>query len=54
MKEALVQKLLAERFQFKSHWEIQERPVYALTVAKGRAEATYSRPDVKHGSGWGH
>jgi uncharacterized protein (TIGR03435 family) len=34
MKEALVQKLLADRFQFKSHWEERELPVYALTVAK--------------------
>lgn len=51
VKEALVQKLLAERFQFKSHWEERERPVYALTVAKGGLKLQPAA-DVNHGSSW--
>lgn len=37
-EEALVQNLLAERFQFRYHWEQRELPVYALVVAKGGAK----------------
>lgn len=51
MKEAMVQKLLAERFQFKSHWEERELPVYALTVAKGGLKLQPA-VDVKHSSQW--
>ncbi len=52
MKDALVQKLLAERFQFKFHWEERELPVYALTVAKGGPKLQPAA-DVKRGSQWG-
>lgn len=51
MKEAMVQKLLAERFQFKSHWEQRELPVYAITVAKGGLKLQPAQ-DVKHRSQW--
>ena len=51
MKEAVVQKLLAERFQFRSHWEMQERPVYALTVAKGGSKLQPTT-NVKRGISW--
>ncbi len=33
--EPLIQNLLAERLQFRYHWELRELPAYALTVAKG-------------------
>jgi len=51
MKKAMVQKLLAERFQFKSHWEERELPVYALVLAKGGLKLQPAA-DVDHGSGW--
>jgi uncharacterized protein (TIGR03435 family) len=51
MKEAMVQRLLAERFQFKSHWEQREMPVYALVVAKGGLKLQPAA-DLTHGSHW--
>lgn len=30
----MVQRMLAERFQFKAHWEKREMPVYLLTMAR--------------------
>jgi uncharacterized protein (TIGR03435 family) len=35
MQGPMLQIILEDRFQLKTHWEIGERPVYALTVAKG-------------------
>jgi uncharacterized protein (TIGR03435 family) len=32
---SLVQKLLVDRLQLKTHWEEREQPVFALVVAKG-------------------
>jgi uncharacterized protein (TIGR03435 family) len=51
LKEALVQQLLADRFQFKSHWEDREQPVYALAVAKGGPKLPVA-PDTKPGFGY--
>ncbi|HWB32502.1 MAG TPA: TIGR03435 family protein [Acidobacteriaceae bacterium] len=51
MKETLVQKLLAERFQFKFHWEQRELPVYALTSAKGGPKLKPAA-DAKRGPQW--
>jgi uncharacterized protein (TIGR03435 family) len=33
--QPLMQQLLAERFQFKAHWETREVPIYVLVLAKG-------------------
>ena len=35
MQGPMLQVILEDRFQLKVHWETGERPVYALTVAKG-------------------
>ena len=35
MQGPMLQIILEDRFQLKTHWETGERPVYALTVAKG-------------------
>ena len=43
--EPLIQDLLAERLQFKYHWEQRELPVYALTVAKGGPKLQAAHPD---------
>ena len=41
---AMLQALLAERFKFAAHYEMQERPVYALVVA--RADGRLG-PDIR-------
>jgi uncharacterized protein (TIGR03435 family) len=33
-KQLMVQALLADRFQLKTHWETRQLPIYALVVAK--------------------
>jgi uncharacterized protein (TIGR03435 family) len=45
----LVQRLLVDRFQMKTHWEEREQPVYALVIAKGGSKL---KPvaDAQHGS----
>ncbi|HEV2644864.1 MAG TPA: TIGR03435 family protein [Acidobacteriaceae bacterium] len=47
--EAMVQRLLVDRFQMKTHWEESEQPVFALVVAKGGSKL---RPatDAQRGS----
>jgi len=51
----MVQKLLADRFQFTFHREKIELPVYALTVAKGGPKLTVNdtNPDGNPGYGGG-
>lgn len=39
---SIVRKLLADRFQFKTHMDKRELPVYVLTVAKGGPKMTRS------------
>jgi uncharacterized protein (TIGR03435 family) len=41
----IIQKLLADRFQFKFHREKRELPVYAITVVKTGAKVTKSQSD---------
>lgn len=31
----MLQALLIDRFELKAHWEVQERPIYRMTVDKG-------------------
>lgn len=47
----MVQALLAERFQLKVHHETRDLRVVALTVAKGGAKLTESKPDSQSASG---
>jgi uncharacterized protein (TIGR03435 family) len=53
-KELMMQSLLADRFQFKAHFEAREMPVYELTIAKGgsklRDSADPTKPRVSVGS----
>ena len=51
VKDAMVQKLLADRFQLKWHWEDREQPVYALIVAKSGAKMQPAA-DINRGSQW--
>jgi uncharacterized protein (TIGR03435 family) len=51
VKQAVVQKLLADRFQLKTHWEDREQSVYEIVVAKGGAKLQ-PVADVKRGFGW--
>jgi uncharacterized protein (TIGR03435 family) len=54
-KQAMMQKLLAERFQLTMHFETRELPVYALVVAKGGAKLQTSDEQYTSGwSGWTH
>jgi len=48
--QALFQRLLADRFQLKTHWEEREQPVYALSIAKGGSKLN-TAADTQHGSG---
>ena len=41
-KYAMIQKLLADRFQLTFHYEKRELPIYAITVAKGGPKLTPS------------
>ncbi len=58
--QAMVRKLLAERFGLKLHREQREMAVFALTVAKGGPKMTLDTSDPDglpdqhggHGSGW--
>jgi uncharacterized protein (TIGR03435 family) len=41
----LIRSLLADRFQFRFHYETKEAPVFALTVAKSGLKMQPTRPD---------
>lgn len=49
----MIQKLLADRFQLKFHFEKRELPVYAVRLAKGGAKLTPSQDDPRGIPGWG-
>jgi len=48
----MIQKLLADRFQLKFHFEKRELPVYAIRIAKNGAKITQSQDDPKGIPGW--
>lgn len=41
----MMQTLLTERFKVAAHWETRQLPVYALTIASGKAKLKPSDPD---------
>ena len=43
----MIQKLLADRFQLKFHFEKRDLPVYAVRIAKTGAKITKSQDDPK-------
>jgi uncharacterized protein (TIGR03435 family) len=48
---AMLQRLLADRFQLKVHYEQREMPLYEMTVAKGGVRMKIAHPaDPEHGS----
>ena len=50
---AMVQKLLADRFQLKFHNEKKEMPAYAITVARGGIKMTKNEGNPKGNPGYG-
>ncbi len=54
-KQHMLQALLADRFQMKSHWETRQLPAYNLVVAKpGRLQrSTGAPPDAAELKVWG-
>lgn len=50
IQRKMVQALLAERFQLKVHHETRDLRVVALTVAKGGAKLTETKPDAQDAS----
>jgi len=50
--KVMIQKLLADRFQLKFHFEKRELPVYAVRLAKTGAKITKSQDDPKGIPGW--
>src|SRR3984957_6727177 len=48
----MIQKLLADRFQLKFHFEKRDLPVYAIRIAKTGARITRSQDDPKAIPGW--
>jgi uncharacterized protein (TIGR03435 family) len=48
----MIQKLLADRFQFKFHFEKRELSAYAIRIAKTGAKITKSQADPKGIPGW--
>jgi uncharacterized protein (TIGR03435 family) len=51
--KVMIQKLLADRFQLKFHFEKRELPVYAIRLAKTGSKLTRSQDDPKGIPGWG-
>ncbi len=51
--KVMIQKLLADRFQLKFHFEKRDLPVYAVRIAKTGAKITQSQDDPKGIPGWG-
>jgi uncharacterized protein (TIGR03435 family) len=49
----MIQKLLADRFQLKFHFEKREFPAYAIGIAKTGAKLTKSQDDPNGLPGWG-
>ena len=49
----MIQKLLADRFQLKFHFEKRQLPVYAIRIAKNGPKLTKSQDDPKGIPGWG-
>jgi len=47
----MIQKLLADRFQLKFHFEKKELSVYAITIAKTAAKITKSQDDPNNLAG---
>ena len=43
-RQRMVQEMLADRFQLKTHHEMREQPIYALVVAKGGAKLRVATP----------
>ena len=55
VKRKMVQALLVERFQLKTHMETRELPIYQLVVAKGGAKSTASKASgTTYNSGRGY
>jgi uncharacterized protein (TIGR03435 family) len=50
--KVMIQKLLADRFQLKFHFEKRDLPVYAIRIAKTEAKITRSQDDPKGLPGW--
>jgi uncharacterized protein (TIGR03435 family) len=50
--KVMIQKLLADRFQLKFHFEKRDLPVYAIRLAKTGAKITRSQDDPKGIPGW--
>lgn len=48
----MIQKLLADRFQLKFHWEKRDLSVYAVRIAKNGAKIVKSQDDPKGYPGW--
>ena len=48
----MIQKLLADRFQLKFHFEKRDLPVYAIRIAKTGAKIIKSQDDPKGFPGW--
>jgi uncharacterized protein (TIGR03435 family) len=48
----MIQKLLAERFQLKFHFEKRDLPAYVIRIAKTGAKLTRSQADPKDIPGW--
>jgi uncharacterized protein (TIGR03435 family) len=44
-RRAMLQKLLADRFELKCHRETRELPIYALMIAKGGLKMKEARPE---------
>jgi uncharacterized protein (TIGR03435 family) len=52
LMKVMIQKLLADRFQLKFHFEKRDLSVYAITIAKTGATITRSQDDPKGIPGW--
>ena len=51
--KTMIQKLLADRFQLKFHYEKRDLPVYAITIAKTGSKLITSQDDPKGIPSWG-
>lgn len=50
--KGMIQKLLADRFALKFHWEKRDLPAYAIQIAKSGAKIIKSKGDPKGYPGW--